>query len=260
VAGRTILYPVEATALGVIGHDGICDHGLLRERSANRPDQTLVMASCDPAAALVATELARATPFRLLVLPRSSTQALELLGRGLVHLAGVHLAKAGQRGGNAAVVRRTLGPGYTLVRVARWQEGVALAPGLGVKSVRGALKKNLRWVGREPGSGARACLEELLESRPQPRRVARDHRGVAEAIRCGWADAGVCVRLVSEEARLEFLSVRDETYDLCYPTASSGDARLKALIEVIRSDAYRRMLGELPGYNVAHAGEVEVVK
>src|SRR5262245_28906602 len=92
LAGRTLMYPVESTAQGVIGHDGISDHGLLATRSANRPGQTLVMACCDPAAALLAAELARTTSFRLIVLPRSSSQALDLLGRGLVHLAGVHLA------------------------------------------------------------------------------------------------------------------------------------------------------------------------
>ena len=37
---------------------------------------------------------------------------------------------------------------------------------------------------------------------------------MAEAVRCGWADVGVCVRLVSEEANLKFLSLRWESYDL----------------------------------------------
>jgi molybdate-binding protein len=134
---------------------------------------------------------------------------------------------------------------------------LALAPGLGVKSVGAALHRKLRWVGREAGSGARQCLDELLETREKPRREARDHRGVAEAIRCGWADVGVCVRLVSEDAGLEFLSVRDETYDLCFPTTSSDELRIQALVAAVRSESYRRMLGELPGYDTRHAGELE---
>src|SRR5258708_136175 len=69
VAGRTLLYPVEATGLGVVGHDGICRHGVIEPYSQNLPEQTLVMASCDPAAALLAAEIVRETPFRLLVLP-----------------------------------------------------------------------------------------------------------------------------------------------------------------------------------------------
>ena len=259
IAGRTLLFPVEASGLGVVGHDGIYRHGSIEPHSQSLPEQTLVMASCDPAAALLAAELARETPYRLLVLPRSSSDALRLLGQKFVHLAGVHLAKAGQKKGNAAAVRKQLGAGYMLLRVARWQEGLAVAPGLGIKSVGAALRKKLRWVGREAGSGARQCLDELFEAREKPRREARDHRGVAEAIRCGWADVGVCVRLVSEDAGLEFLSVRDETYDLCFPAGSAEDPRIQALVAAVRSESYRRLLGELPGYDTRGAGEMEDV-
>ena len=259
VGGRVLCFPVEATATGLFLHDGVWELGQLHERPQHVPENTLVMASCDPAAALLAAELARSSPFRLLVFPRSSSAALKLLGEGLVHVAGVHLARAGRRQGNATAVRRQLGAGYTLLHVARWQEGLAVGAGLSIDSVNGALRQKLRWVGREPGSGARACLDELLENRQQPRRQARDHRGVAEAVRCGWADVGVCVRLVSEEAGLKFLSVRDETYDLCFASQAADDPRLKALVAVVRSESYRRLLGELPGYDVRLAGELEEI-
>ena len=65
------------------------------------------------------------------------------------------------------------------------------------------------------------------------------------------------MRLVSEDAGLEFLSVRDETYDLCFATASAGDPRIQSLIAAVRSDPYRRLLGELPGNDTRHAGELE---
>jgi molybdate-binding protein/transcriptional regulator with XRE-family HTH domain len=260
IGGRTLMYPVEAGSLGVIGHDGIYISGVCEPRGQNLPEQTLIMASCDPAAPLLAAELARATHYRLLVVTRSSSEALRLLSRNLVHVAGVHLAKAGQKKGNAGAVRKQLGSGYTLLRVARWQEGLALSPGLGIRSVTGALRKKLRWVGRETGSGARQCLDELLEDREAPRREACDHRGVAEAIRCGWADVGVCVRLVSEEAGLEFLGVRDESYDLCFSSELQDDPRIQALVNAVRSETYRRVLGELPGYDTRQAGELEEIK
>jgi molybdate-binding protein len=82
---------------------------------------------------------------------------------------------------------------------------------------------------------------------------------VAEAVRAGWADAGVCHRLVCEEAGLRFLRVRVEHFDLCYPAGAEGDPRIEALLRVVRSAGYRRLLGELPGYDVASAGGVEIV-
>ncbi len=65
------------------------------------------------------------------------------------------------------------------------------------------MQSRARWVGREVGSAARELLDELLSDRRPPRRIAYGHRGVAEAVRCGWADVGVCLRLVGEEAGLE---------------------------------------------------------
>ena len=188
-----------------------------------------------------------------------AARALALIGQGLVHVAGVHLASAEQPGGNAAVVLRELGTGYNLLRVARWEEGITFTPGLDLPSVRAAVSSDLRWVGREDGSGARQCLDEVLGDRRPPRRLASDHRGVAEAVRSGWADAGVCLRLVSEEAGLDFLPVREEIYDLCFPERWEGDHRIQALLHVVRSPSYRRALGELPGYDSAETGELHRV-
>src|SRR5437899_2551092 len=42
VAGRTLLFPVEASGLGVVGHDGIYRHGTIEPHSQNLPEQTLV--------------------------------------------------------------------------------------------------------------------------------------------------------------------------------------------------------------------------
>jgi molybdate-binding protein len=89
--------------------------------------------------------------------------------------------------------------------------------------------------------------------------MASDHRGVAEAVRSGCADAGVCLRLVSEEAGLDFLGVRMEDYDLCFPARWRQDPRIRALLEAVRSPDYRRALGELPGYDSAGTGELQHV-
>jgi molybdate-binding protein len=224
------------------------------------PGDTLVLACCDPAAGLLATEYGRATGLRLLVLPRSSGDALSLLSRGLVHAAGVHFASDEEPEANRAAVRDGLGTGYQLLRLARWEEGLAVASAAAVSTVGGAVRAGLRWVGREPGSAASRCQGELLGGRRAPRRTARDHRGVAEVVRSGWADVGVCHRLTCEEAGLRFLRVRQEHFDLCFPTDSAGDPRIDALVRVVRSAGYRRLLGELPGYDSAPAGGLEAVR
>ena len=59
-------------------------------------------------------------------------------------------------------------PGITCSVLARWEEGIAFASGLRLPSIREAVRTNLRWVGREDGSGARQCLDELLGDRRPP--------------------------------------------------------------------------------------------
>jgi molybdate-binding protein/DNA-binding XRE family transcriptional regulator len=258
VRGRVLRYPAEATPAGVVGHDGVFRDGSFAARG-DAAATTLVLACCDPAAGLLAAEYVRATGFRLLVLPRSSRQALTLLGQGLVHAAGLHFATDDEPDGNARAVRGTLGADYRLLRVARWQEGLSVTPAAEVRNVGDALRARLRWVGREPGSAARQCLDALLADRPAPRRMAQDHRGVADAIRCGWADIGVCHRLACEEAGLRFLAVRREHFDFCYPADADSDPRILALLEVVRSASYRGLLSDLPGYDSGRAGEVRGV-
>jgi molybdate-binding protein/DNA-binding XRE family transcriptional regulator len=257
--GRRLLYPVEATGLGEVGHDGVYRQGQFQEHALVDPSQTLVMACCDPAVAILATELAHRGAVRLVALQRCSGAAMSLLKQGLVHVAGVHLARVSRSGGNAAILRASVGPGYGLLHLAQWEEGVALAPGLGIRTIREALAARLRWVGREPGSAARQWLDELFADRRPPRRLAYDHRGVAQAIRCGWADAGICHRLVSDEAGLDFLTFQQEVYDLCWPLEMEGDPRLQSLLAAVRSPTYRGLLSELPGYDSCHTGEVESV-
>jgi molybdate-binding protein len=79
------------------------------------------------------------------------------------------------------------------------------------------------------------------------------------AVRWGWADAGVCHRFVTEEGGLDFLSVRQEQYDLCFAESTAADPRLVGLLNVLRSAGFRKLLNELPGFNASGAGTIESV-
>jgi molybdate-binding protein/DNA-binding XRE family transcriptional regulator len=250
VGGTTVLYPADSLPMFTPLPDGSI------EGSPVRAQETLVIACCDPAAGILASQYAAVTGLRMLVLPRSSRQALDMLQNRLVHMAGLHLSTEDDPDRNATVVRETLGEGFRLARMAGWQEGIAVTPTAKIRSVRGAVAAKLSWIGREPGSGARQCLDRVLGNRPSPRRITSHHRGVAEIIRSGCADAGVCLQLASAEAGLDFLPVQLEAYDLCFPEALTDDRRVSALLRVIRSSPYRRLLNQLPGYDSSDTGNV----
>jgi molybdate-binding protein/DNA-binding XRE family transcriptional regulator len=255
IGQRRRLYPVEAMSLNPTPHDGVWQNGVLCDRGA-AAEKTLVMASCDPAAGLLAAEYARASGYRMLVFPRGGRSALQLLRQRLVHVAGLHYSTEAAPERNAETVRAEFGGEGRLLRVAKWEAGIALATADASRSTASVARRPLRWAARESGSAARECLDELLGRRRFTGREVNGHPAVAEAVRAGWAQAGVCVRFSAEEAGVNFLPLRTETLDLCFPAAEQHDPRIQALVRLLRVRAYRRLISELPGYEARETGEL----
>src|SRR5262249_57285943 len=105
VGGRRLLYPAETTASGVLEHDGLHEQATCHFRRGDVSQKSLVLACCDPAAALLASEIQRTTGTRVIIFPRSSQQALALLASGLIHAAGLHLTTSRSPKGNERAVR-----------------------------------------------------------------------------------------------------------------------------------------------------------
>jgi len=253
---RRLLYPVERISLHPAPHDGVWAGGVCHDSGDTAAEATLTLASCDPAAGLLAAEYARASGYRLLVLPRGGEAALNLMKRRLVHVAGLHRSTTEQPDRNAETVRATLGDGYRLLRAAQWEEGVALPAEDQSRSAEVLARCSRRWASREPGSAARECLDELLGGRRFFGRQVNGHAAVAEAVHAGWAQAGICVKLCAAEAGLNFLPMRTESLDLCYPAGNQHEPRIQALIRLLRSRRYRRLVSELPGYSAHQTGDL----
>jgi molybdate-binding protein/DNA-binding XRE family transcriptional regulator len=256
VGGRRLLYPVEGLSPNSFPHDGIWREGIGRDSGAAPAEKTLVLACCDPAAGLLAAEYARASGFRLLVIERGGGAALELLKHGLVHLAGVHRSTPDHPSRNAETARAQLGEGYRLLRMARWQEGLAIPAGNRPHALSDIVRQCRHWALREQGSAARECLDELLAGQSASGKPVHSHLAVAEAVRAGWAGAGVCVQLTAQDAGLNFVPVRTEMLDICYSDSITRDGRMLALIRLLRSRSHRRLISELPGYDARETGEI----
>ena len=253
---RRLLYPVEAVSLNSIPHDGVWQDGIGRESCPPPAERPLTVASCDPAVGLLAAEYARASGFRMLVFPRGGSAAVQLVRQRLVHVAALHRSTEEHPERNADFVRAELGDGYRLLRVAQWQAGIALPTEDLTHSPDVVVSHSPRWAMREPGSAARDCLDELLGGRDCPGRQVDGHFSVAEAVRLGWAEAGVCVKLCAVEAGLNFLPLRTEALDFCFPVSLQNDPRIQALVGLLRNRAFRRLVSDLPGYDGRQTGEL----
>jgi molybdate-binding protein/transcriptional regulator with XRE-family HTH domain len=257
VKGQVLAYPFEPTAAGSIPHDAVG-----RDEARSRPERTLVIAGCDPLVGLLAHEISERHGLRVLPLLRSSGDALDLLRRGLVHVAGLHWTDAGGRSANDAAVRRGAGAGYRLLHQMRWDSGIAVGHGRKEQSASAVLRARMRWVNREEGSAARRALDVLLAARPRPagyQRVVRDHRSVATIVSSGWAEAGICVKPAAAEARVRFIPLHEEAYELCVADDQFDDPRIEALVATLQSTAYRRLIADVPGCVSRETGTVRLV-
>ena len=157
--------------------------------------------------------------------------------------AGIHLAEAGHGLRNTAIAKDKLRRSVCSLRGGHAGRRAWPSP-LDSASTACVPRYALGLVGwgenRVPRR--RELFDELLPNRRPPRHIVYGHRGVAEAIRSGWADIGICLRLVSEEAGLDFLRPARRRVRLLLPgrtrrrsTAPSSD-RSGAVVLLPRHD------------------------
>jgi len=255
--GCLVRLPVESTSGAAWPHDVANVDAPLDARTVDLARRTLIVATCDPAASLWAAMCWQQTGIRILPVTRSSRAALDLLTAGKVHAAGIHVGNSASDRENIDLAASRLTEPFVLLRTADWTEGIAVGAGAHASSVTQLRKKSVRWIGREVGSAARNCLDDLLGTRRAYSSIASDHRGVVELIAAGAGDAGICVELAAAERRQRFIPLQREHHDLCIPHDLVEDPRVRALIRVLQSPHYRTIIAELPGYSTDDAGELQ---
>ena len=230
-------------------------------------DSTLLIAGCDPAAAILADWLARhRAPVSAITLPCSSSRALDALVGGRAQVAGMHLRDPGSGEYNLAPVREALGRRRaTVVTFARWELGLATAvPNrLGIHGVDDLIRRGVRIVNREMGAGARLALDEALaQIGAGAARIAGyddevgGHLEVAAAIAAGRADAGITIRLAADAYGLGFITLREERYDLVIMDRELETAPVRAMLEALNSRRFAREVSDFCSYDTALMGRV----
>jgi putative molybdopterin biosynthesis protein len=251
---------------GIVGGRGR-GKGAVRVRALRQSEalrQNLLAAGCDPALGLLGGHLGERFPAgKLHWVPAGSTAALEMLARGEVHLAGLHLYDEASGQYNVAAVRRRFpGQPMVMINLAVWQLGLVVKAG-NPRRIRGVAdlgRRGVRVMGRESGSGAEELLARRLAEEGVPRKavnqvaVAAGHAAVAAAVAAGVADTGVATRVAAESRGLLLLPLAEARFDLVVPAHAAEDPRVERLREVLGSDRFRRDLGSVTGYGTARTG------
>jgi len=199
----------------------------------------------------------------LVLYPVGSLDGLVNLRQGLCHLSGAHLLDE-DGSYNLPTVRRLFpSGGVRVVTLARRVQGLMFALGNphGIRGLEDLARPDLRFVNRNRGSGTRVWLDARLRERgiaPQAvrgygREVAT-HTAAARAVAAGEADVALGLEAAARAAGLGFLPLFTERFDLIFPEEATRP--LLPLLEALPGADFRRLAGDLPGYDLAPAGTV----
>ena len=188
------------------------------------------------------------------------------LRRGEAHGAGCHLLDESDGSYNTSYLEKYFPNGgvYQVECVGRTQ-GLMVAKGnpLGLKGFGDIAKPGLRYVNRQKGSGTRILADYLCRKEGvDPAAVygcdreELTHTSVAAQIASGTADAGMGILSAARLYDLDFLPVCVEQYDLLIPDYAWGTPAVEALLEVLKSPAFRERLDKLGGYTIDQPGRV----
>jgi putative molybdopterin biosynthesis protein len=273
VGGKLIAHPQAPVHLALAPAAGMMEHAsrgnaeVASFRTDDEIEATLLIAGCDPAAALLTEWLARRrSPVSPVVLSCSSGKAIHELLDGRAHIAGAHLRdpKSGEFNCGAAVRGLKRHPAV-LVNFARWELGLATAAGnpLKLRGFEDLARDRIRIANRELGSGARAALDEAIgllglrnESIEGYRREFAGHLEVAAAIATGQADFGVTIRVAADVYGLGFVPLREERYDLMILKRDFDSTPVKAILDALNSRGLAREVAQFCGYDTSQMGTI----
>jgi molybdate-binding protein len=227
------------------------------------PENRILVAGCDPGIPVLARH-ARRAGLDLVVAHRNSSQALALLKRGLIHVAGTHLRDDESGEWNLPAIRRIFpDDSVAVVSFAIWEDGLVVARG-NPKSMKGAEdlgRRDVLIVNREAGAGSRMLLDAQLSRHGlKPNRirgydrVARGHLAAAWHVATGQADCCIATQAAARVFGLDFVPLESERYDFVIRKPHITAPAVQVLLETLTRSGFRRELAGVGGYDMNIAG------
>jgi molybdopterin molybdotransferase/putative molybdopterin biosynthesis protein len=272
IGSRWVSVPVSASPYYMPEADGIIKR---TGKTAGRADlmvfakeeaaqKRLVLAGCDPATGLLARMVEKISGVEIVSAAASSKLALTWLSEGKVHIAGSHLEDPKTGEFNLPYLRKQFpSEDFIVVTFARWEEGFVVAAGnpKRIRKIEDLARKNVTFVNREPGSGSRGLLDQLMEKAKVHAekvqgydRIAYGHLAAAYSVVSGDADVCLATRSAAQTFGLDFVPLHSERYDLVMRKRTADLPAVKAFLDVLQRATLRRKLEVLAGYDTSQTG------
>lgn len=230
-----------------------------------RADTILIVGSHDLALSILLSQLKHRNPeINVEVTYAGSLGGLIALQGGKADMAGIHLLDEETGEYNYPYVKRVL-PGceMAIVHLAYRMQGLMFATGnpRQIKEIEDLRRPDITFVNRQKGSGTRVLLDSVLRQHSiEPSEVKGyeleldTHLAVAGNVARGTADVGLGIEAAATTSNLGFLPLFREKYDLVIPIENYKSELLKPLLQIIRSDEFRKVINNMGGYDTSETG------
>jgi len=283
VGGRVVAAPLTrgaGAAMSLVRADGFC---IIEQNSegVEAGETVPVLLTGDPAAIprtlvvigshdMMLDILADMMPVHYKNMHLSSTHVgslggLAALHRGETHLAPIHLLDESTGRYNIDFIKNNFKEPMALIKGVGRIQGIIVKRGnpLHVSSIEDL--RGLRFVNRQRGAGTRMLLDfELKRRHIGPDEIqgydfeATTHMAVAALVAGDGADAGLGILAAANAMNLDFVPVGQEEYDFALPAVYLDLPHVKAFIELLKSDEFRKKMETLGGYSFKSIGEVQL--
>jgi molybdate transport repressor ModE-like protein len=244
----------------------VSDIGVERQSSRTASVDLRVAASHDLALVALRDAMPAERGLRLEISFTGSLQAIEDFAAARADVGGFHVPTAGCETLQLKPYLKWLRARRDrLIRFVDRDQGLILPRGnpKKVRSFRDIAAKKLRFVNRQPGSGTRLLIDQMLadadiESSAIDGYRAEEftHAAVAATVASGGADVGLGLRAAATGYQLAFVPLVRERYFFAVRAKHLETPAVTRLIDVLRSPVLAKVMRELPGYDAAATGSV----
>lgn len=200
----------------------------------------------------------------------SNQTSLASLAHEGCDLAGMHLPQGDLRKRSIAASKGWLrSSAHRVIGFVTREMGLMVAKGnpLGITSLDQLLNPDVRFVNRDPDSGTRLLLDQLLAQNQIDSSLINGfergeftHAAVAAYVASGMADVAFGVEAAAKQFDLDFVRLLTEDYFFVCRKEILELEPVQRMLTIMRSPEFHEAISELPGYRVNDAGSIKTVR
>ncbi|RUM48112.1 MAG: molybdopterin biosynthesis protein [Desulfocapsa sp.] len=208
--------------------------------------------------------LKKTSPYPLASTHVGSLGGILAIRDGMTHIAGSHLLDPATGNYNHSYIEKYLNNcPVALITLVHREQGFMVKPGnpKGIATVTDLLRKDVRIINRQAGSGTRVLLDhELDKNGLDPEAVngydaeEYTHMAVAVAVLSGKADTGPGILAAARALGLDFVLLIEERYDLIIPENFLDLPSIQTLLSIITTEKFHKAVQKKGGYSTRDTG------